>query len=156
MTKRKLWNAIRKAGAEALDIEPELNSGGCGVFAEALATELSKYTQASIKLVRWDDNTHDSIDHFRQTNSTESDFLKALANYGLTHIIVQFTWDNQTYFADAEHIVKRWEDRVVEGDISIPEMQTLNSWVWPWNSMFSRSHIPAIHTAVQTAFTVLQ
>lgn len=147
--------AIRKAGEHCEESISWLNSGGCGVFALAVATELER-VKVRHSIVTFGTATKDlteGAERLAKIGKWDSWYTieDAFGGDPLFHVAVRIGAHNYDSTGEA------WQPR--DRNPGFLPLWALRKWVEDtpsiWNSMFDRNQIPAVQRIVRESFAVV-
>lgn len=164
MNNRGIVSQLQRLGREANARVPELNCGGCAVYAALVSRALLKrgilararvadryqtgeYTVDKVRAVL----AENGID----TNNATPDDWHA-EGISFTHVLVEFEYCGRTYLADSNFVDTERLKReptcgapLLPGVLSVPEVESLASTPDGWNAMFDRDEgIPILKQLV--------
>jgi hypothetical protein len=162
----KLIKQLKTLGKQTLDIIPEINSGGCCVFAAVVARRLDNLG-IEVKVVTVDLEDECSgpfdIDQVRKNvlivapkgkvNTKEQWQRQGLSFF---HVGVVFKWRGRWYSYDTSKVSRdpttlgRWSYPVARGSLTIEEAEAFAAKEDGWNPCFDRDDIPTVHELVAT------
>lgn len=136
------------------ELHPNMNYGGCAVFAVHMAKRLEKVVPTRIKLFSWDKW---DLDVIRPTLSNPLDIDEWAKHVEcFCHLVVEFDHNGQTYHYDTDGLrlaTTSWRgDYLADGHFTIEEVSSFTAAQNLWNSMFDRAQIPAVKRRVKNLF----
>lgn len=153
ITQDALLGALRALGTQVEQWDPNINAGGCAVYAALVARTLTDAGVPAWGVVRnWDNNT--PLDKVREKLSPfwkdATDWYRAGTSFN--HVLVQFELDGKKYFHDTEGTgeTTRSMARIVPGKLTVAELEKLAASPRGWNDWFSRDHIPQVRKYVKS------
>lgn len=134
---------------------PDINRGGCGVFAALIAKRLQQFYP--VQIVVFGEEGDSSIDVIRSKVSTNLPKVWQSAGINFNHLVIEFIDDNGDkwhYDATGIHAPDGsiWEDRQIPGYVTVDEVIELASVQEGWNYTFNRKMIPELDNIVQDFF----
>lgn len=144
---------------------PNLNHGGCGVFAQALAEKLmSKGVHCEIAIIGEMGTGNEEIINnsiynvYNKCKEKHYDFnARALHNSGMTiyHVMTKVKTYEGTFYADSEGIYthpanSRWNVEI-EGICDIETFKPLIESTVGWNKMYSREMDSRVYKMIDSA-----
>lgn len=149
---------LNNLGSEIMYDYPNINEGGCCVFASMVAYEMKRLNIPAKGIVAsWDaEFTSTDIDTVR--NNVKSNTLKEWQTNGIsfTHVGIEFRVGEDRYFYDANGVIEptRYlgEWRIYQGRMEYEELKALASRARGWNNNFNRKDIPEIRKIVKSHF----
>jgi len=137
---------------------PNMNRGGCAVFAVHVAKRLQSIVPVKIKVCNYDyldlDEIRAQLDNPLNINRWYS------RNVDFVHLVVEFEYQGQLYHYDTDGV--RLAEEFWEGDKDFPfatgsftieEVTSFTASRFSWNTTFDRKHIPSIKRKVQNLFS---
>ena len=136
---------------------PEINSGGCCIYAAIVGEELlARNIKTRIVIAHWC-RTKVNIDYVRKSSnpSTMEDWTDNDIHFN--HVGVEFKYRRTWYSHDTDITVKSREGRLggfflYPGRLTVDEAKTLASSEHGWNSTFDRNNIPRIRNHIHKFF----
>lgn len=130
---------------------PSINCGGCGIFAVALAKELTRLGY-KVKIITLEQSHYSPVFIKKQFKSEITNLRysrknnKQPKNGGAAHYMVKmgnYAIDCNGEFLIYTHnnikvVEKGYIDYIVAGTISIDDLEYLNGFSWAWNDTFPR------------------
>jgi hypothetical protein len=130
-------------------IVPNINCGGCGIFAEALYNSLTKLGNKPKLIVLTNNPTYMRL-CIREDIGINS----------LWHIIVKvgnYYYDSNGRFSSVSDIIKKYDyPNLTCVDVPIERLAEWNKDKSIWNSKFNRAHINKVHNVLNTITQKIQ
>lgn len=151
---------LNKFARQIMEEHPEMNCGGCCVFAALVSAHLAKIIPVKIHV---EGSAYlrslNNIDHIRP-KVVENNWC--FHNVDFNHVLISYEINGTTYYYDSRGSKKRYvplcgarrlhEKTLHPGSLTINEASFLASEDWRWNKMFNRSHIPKLINQVDEFF----
>ncbi len=152
---------------EANEAFPDLNSGGCAVFASIVANVLqSRFAITSVGVVADSFGGGANIEEARERIPADKrgkvrEWNRNGVQFG--HVALEFQHDGATWIYETEAgavlekspavylVHKYWE--ITHGRLTMAEIDALASEQEGWNRMFDRDEIPAIKRLVESTLS---
>lgn len=132
---------------------PDINYGGCCVFAAALAPYLAKVGKVRIRV---ESDSYDgpptSITKARKNISDNHVYEWNEEGVNFWHVAIEFVYKDKTYHVDARGVHHHRRFNFVDGALTLKEAAELASTGEGWNSDFNRREIPTIKTRLERYF----
>jgi len=154
-----LLNTLSELGKDVKSRWPNINAGGCCVYAAMVATEMDKRRipvvgiVASTMVERYNDVVIDRVRDTIKENTNEEWNNKRVY---FTHVGLEFTLGGKVYHYDTDnlHVAETClaDMPIYRGRLLLREMNDLAAQPYGWNRTFHREDIPAIRRVVRQAF----
>jgi len=157
-----LINSIARNLKEINRIVPNLNYGGCAVFAHALGAELEKNgfktNIVSIGFFLPENDPNSIVKNLKRNNAEITPDSLHQNGMGLCHLLVEVIDGGECYYLDSNGInvpvdenAIIFQDRrlFIDGRMSIEDCGTIANIEYGWNERFDRQFIPMIYDYVK-------
>ena len=158
--------AINQLGAEVTRIVPDLNSGGCCVFAAALAEQMTSVGVHDVSVVvvapdfEFDDDMSSLTDARQKIRERKLNTFskKSWNDVGVWfyHVGVRFRHSGALVCCDSsgvshnpETILQYEHCTLYDGHLSVAEACAIANEDYGWSKLFDRCHIPHINKMVK-------
>ena len=161
LTENTIARKLNKLSSAVSSRYPEINSGGCCVFAALVAAKLTKIVPINVRVESGSRAYSLDIDHIRvQKANNDCDW----SSYGVRfkHVLVSYEMNNRTWYYDARGVKKKYiplsstekdgEKVLCKGALNITEASYLAAESIRWNSLFDRADIPELIELVDMFF----
>lgn len=156
----RLYQFLNQLGRNVQSRYPNLNAGGCGVYASIVATELSNLGIPVCGIVGT--NTSAFVNHIDEArNHVSRNNVKSWEDNGiiLSHVGIEFKVRGYTNSYDSTGVqpantLGNW--MVYRGRLTVEELKEIASSAEGWNTDFKRRDIPNIELIVQSSFRRLR
>jgi len=144
-------NVLTRLGIKINEKYPNINSGGCCVFASHLAELLyEKGYYVSIRIANMDNkNDNVNITNFRKNNNT-LEWQNPCRVYNdsdiwFKHVLLEIENGGIRYLYDTNGFVSiNYYCDILEGRLTLEEARKSADFSWNWNKTFNRQDIPEI------------
>ncbi len=152
-----IW-MLNQIGSTVYEKYPTVNSGGCCVYAAAIAVHLQRLG-CPVRILVGDDSDEVCIDEIRP--SVGCNTVEEWNNNGLYfgHVIVEFEYEGITYHYDCagvtspDSVTVTYGYAIVDGYLTVDEAVDLAACNDGWNSRFDRAFIPDIHKMINKSLS---
>lgn len=152
MNNRGIVSQLRRLGQEANARVRYLNCGGCAVYAALVSRALLKRgipARARVADQYQSKNTVDKVRGVLAEKGINTDNARPrdwnAEGIVFTHVLVEFEYCGRTYLADSNFVDAKRRKReptcgapLLQGALSVPEVESLASGPDGWNVMFDR------------------
>lgn len=160
---KNLINSIAQNLTDINHVIPNLNRGGCGVFAHALGSELEK-NGFDVKIIslgfsRPFFNPNDIVENLKRTNKEVSPYTLHQNGMGLCHLLVEVNDGDERIYLDSNGInvpveeddVIEFQDRCffIDGRMSVEDCGIIANIESGWNNAFDRTFVPKVYDFVK-------
>jgi hypothetical protein len=150
-----LLDTLNLLGVKVAARYPNLNQGGCCVYAALVARELSNRMIPVKGLITTFDPGSLSLDVVRQRVNNNSLFEWKENSVSFYHVGLEFTLEKKTFRYDSNGVVSS-RARLLDclpykGRLTVNELEDLADDN-DWNRCFNRQNIPAIRLMVKNQF----
>lgn len=159
-----LFSCLKSVGRAVYKKYPYINSGGCCVYASAIATELKKLG-IECRIVVCSSYVATTIDDARkQIHKSNRGNLPTVDDWNsncvyMDHVIVEFFYNGKVYHYDTDLLHKATNKfhrmSVLSGRLTIEEATFIASTASGWNTAFNRKDIPDIMVMIKDAFALV-
>lgn len=161
MQARKLNSTLNRLGKRVNALYPDINHGGCCVYAAIVADELDRLGVPARGIVAtWTSDRGDTdIDEIR--NYVECNNVAEWEENGVffTHVGIEYNINGKIKHCDSNgvkdkgNILMSWA--IYKGRLMIHELKQLARSGRDWNKSFDRKDIPAIRRLIKTELRAL-
>ena len=151
-----LARALTTLGHKVERKHPDINWGGCGVFAALVAKRLKKHFDVKIRVGN-DITPEVAIDDIRTRVESNTVDEWNCEDMWFSHVVIEFQWKGKTYHYDTTGLHEASDTTymggypIVEGHLTVREMTEL-ARSKGWNTSFDRDSIPEIRKTINAAF----
>lgn len=150
---------LQKVGAAVFENFPDINRGGCCVYAAAVAAALQPKMPVRIRAYNWDALEDTRLEVLKQENPGNT--MSQWYSLGLDfyHLVLEFEAEGQAYHCDAETVLPaeamhaKIGGTLLEGSFTVEEAQVLADDASGWNPTFDRNVIPDVHALIASQLT---
>lgn len=140
---------------------PQLNSGGCCVYASRVAANLKqlklrpRIIVAGIYQINRNEDIRTLRDGHRHLTLKEWNDRSVF----FSHVFVEFSWRDQQWLHDSDNTVIRARDQgylgnwyFYDGYLTVGEALLLAADAAGWNEQFDRAQVPQVHAGIDRFF----
>ncbi len=151
-----LVTALDMLGSEVNERFPNIDSGGCCVYASIVAAALKKHDIEAVGIVAsWTaEGSRLNIDKIRTNIEKNTVFTWNDNGISFTHVGLEFRINGRLKYYDSKGVKRANgtldEMKVYKGRLSCDEMKKLAADWKGWNRSFNRDDIPALRRLVKS------
>jgi hypothetical protein len=157
-----LIKRLNGLGRRVLNLSPDINAGGCCVFAALVGARLEKIGKEVAIKVGSGNGRSRPLDYYRQQvgSNRPTEWNDVGLYFG--HIVVEFFHDDDLYHYDATgmHFADgRTYDGgypIAEGSLTVAEAAEMAADPGGWNTNFDRDDIPDIERLIDDTFNRIE
>lgn len=161
MNTRKVTTVLNRIGRRVNFLFPNINYGGCCVFAAIVGTELKRLGISARGIVASYSNEvgNTNIDAARENVSENIPWKWEESGVCFTHVGVEYDINGTVKHYDSNGVKRKgsrlmhWE--IYDGRLTVDELKELSRTGKGWNSRFTRKDIPAIRRLIKEEMAAL-
>jgi len=156
----ELNKALKTLGKNVAHRWPNINNGGCGVFAGYVGRELIRLgveTRIIVASGSVDDMTEEEFDNIQNSLAFRANIEEWNSNgVYFSHIGVEFYYNKKLWHYDTNGVHKACDELdgmpLYPGRLSVGEAIHIAEDSTGWNCMFDRSEIPRVNFHIRSFF----
>ena len=154
-----LEQKLNRLGKEVYERYPDINNGGCCVYAAMIVAELKKLNIPAKGIIASHSAAYsDGIDKVRPLIENNTIYEWRANGVCFSHVGVEFTLNGKKKHYDTAGVHKACSKLdgmpIYKGRMEYAELRALAAKKHGWNTCFNRKHIPAVRRLVKSFFEV--
>lgn len=161
MNSRKVTTVLNRIGRRVNFLFPNINHGGCCVFAAIIGTELKRLGISARGIVAsyYSDVGKSNIDSARENVSENIPWEWEESGVYFTHVGVEYDINGTVKHYDSNGVKRKGSRllylKIYDGRLTVDELKELSRTSKGWNPSFVRKDIPAMRRLIKEEMAAL-